>query len=121
MFSEDNKCEQPVLSEDSCPSACVHWRHSCALMKCKCCPSLLVDEAELEAVLKKMDGDRAEHDQKLERQAQLLDTRAAKIRKLEGIYSSSSCSPSSLLLPETRSVLSQVCTVNLKLQLVGLA
>lgn len=55
------------------------------------------DEAELEAVLKKMDGDRAEHDQKLERQAQLLDTRAAKIRKLEGIYSSS------LLLPETGS------------------
>lgn len=35
------QCEQQVLSEDSCPSACVHWRHSCALMKCKCCPSLL--------------------------------------------------------------------------------
>lgn len=44
------------------------------------------DEAELEAVLKKMDGDRAEHEQKLERQAQLLDRRAAKIRKLEGIH-----------------------------------
>ncbi|XP_036962673.1 protein fantom isoform X3 [Acanthopagrus latus] len=40
-------------------------------------------KAELEAVLKKMDGDRAEHEQKLERQAQLLDRRAAKIRKLE--------------------------------------
>ncbi|XP_070763837.1 protein fantom [Enoplosus armatus] len=40
-------------------------------------------KAELEAVLKKMDSDRVEHEQKLERQAQLLDTRAAKIKKLE--------------------------------------
>ncbi|XP_044048154.1 protein fantom [Siniperca chuatsi] len=40
-------------------------------------------KAELEAVLKKMDSDRVEYEQKLERQAQLLDTRAAKIKKLE--------------------------------------
>lgn len=42
-------------------------------------------EAELEAVLKKTDGDKVEYEQRLERQAQLLDTRAAKIKKLEGI------------------------------------
>lgn len=42
-------------------------------------------EAELEAVLKKTDGDRAEYERKLERQARLLDARAAKIHKLEGI------------------------------------
>ncbi|XP_051236764.1 protein fantom isoform X2 [Dicentrarchus labrax] len=40
-------------------------------------------KAELEAVLRKMDADRVEHKQKVERQAQLLDARAAKIRKLE--------------------------------------
>lgn len=36
--------------------------------------------------MRKMDADRVEYEQKLERQAQLLDTRAAKIKKLEGIY-----------------------------------
>lgn len=41
-------------------------------------------QAELEAVLKKTEGDRAEHQRKLERQARLLDARAAKIHKLEG-------------------------------------
>ncbi|XP_041794749.1 protein fantom [Chelmon rostratus] len=40
-------------------------------------------KAELEAVLRKMDADRVEYEQKLERQAQLLDTKAAKIKKLE--------------------------------------
>lgn len=52
-------------------------------------------EAELEAVLRKMDTDRVEYEQKLERQAQLLDTKAAKIKKLEGISSSglSRCPP----------------------------
>lgn len=43
-------------------------------------------EAELEAVLKKMDSDKVNYEQKLEQQAQLLDTRAAKIKKLEGHY-----------------------------------
>ncbi|XP_054475584.1 protein fantom [Anoplopoma fimbria] len=38
---------------------------------------------ELEAVLKKMEADRVESEQKLERQAALLDSRAAKIHKLE--------------------------------------
>ncbi|XP_039988659.1 protein fantom isoform X2 [Xiphias gladius] len=41
-------------------------------------------KAELEAVLQKMDSDKVGYEQKLERQAQLLDTRAAKIKKLEG-------------------------------------
>lgn len=41
-------------------------------------------KAELDTVRKKTGADRAEHEQKLQRQAQLLDTRAAKIRKLEG-------------------------------------
>lgn len=50
------------------------------------CP--LLCKVELEVVLKKMDSDRAKYEQKLEQQAQLLDTRAAKINKLEGIYSS---------------------------------
>lgn len=36
--------------------------------------------------MQKMDSERVESEQKLERQAQLLDTRAAKIKKLEGIY-----------------------------------
>lgn len=36
-------------------------------------------------VLKKTEGDRAEHQRKLERQARLLDARAAKIHKLEGL------------------------------------
>ncbi|XP_028442097.1 protein fantom isoform X2 [Perca flavescens] len=40
-------------------------------------------KAELEVVLKKMDGNKVEYEQKLERQAALLDTRAAKIKKLE--------------------------------------
>ncbi|KAI3371040.1 hypothetical protein L3Q82_023522, partial [Scortum barcoo] len=40
-------------------------------------------KAELDAVLKKMDSEKVEYEQKLERQAQLLDTRAAKIKKLE--------------------------------------
>lgn len=37
-------------------------------------------------MLRKMDADRVEYEHKLGRQAQLLDTRAAKIKKLEGIY-----------------------------------
>eukprot|EP00064_Thunnus_orientalis_P022132 superscaffoldBa00007199_g22317 len=41
------------------------------------------DEAELAAVLQKMDSDRLQSEQKLQHQAQLLDTRAAKIKKLE--------------------------------------
>lgn len=49
--------------------------------------SSLGHKAELEAVQRKMDSDRVEQEQKLERQAQLLDTRAAKINKLEGMYS----------------------------------
>ncbi|XP_074489420.1 protein fantom [Sebastes fasciatus] len=40
-------------------------------------------KVELEAVMKKMDVNKVEFDQKLERQATLLDTRAAKIKKLE--------------------------------------
>ncbi|KAM7397361.1 hypothetical protein PAMP_020339 [Pampus punctatissimus] len=40
-------------------------------------------KAELETVLQKMDSDRIKSQQKLEDQAQLLDTRAAKIKKLE--------------------------------------
>ncbi|KAK2842876.1 hypothetical protein Q5P01_013076 [Channa striata] len=40
-------------------------------------------KAELEAVLRKMESDKVDYKQKLERQAQLLDTRAAKIKKLE--------------------------------------
>ncbi|KAM7002344.1 protein fantom [Tautogolabrus adspersus] len=40
-------------------------------------------KAELEAVMKKRDADRVEDEQKLQRQAQLLDTRASKIKKLE--------------------------------------
>ncbi|KAF3706012.1 Protein fantom Nephrocystin-8 RPGR-interacting protein 1-like protein [Channa argus] len=40
-------------------------------------------KAELEAVLRKMESDKVEYDQKLKQQAQLLDTRAAKIKKLE--------------------------------------
>ncbi|XP_070828950.1 protein fantom [Chaetodon trifascialis] len=40
-------------------------------------------KAELDAVLRKTDADRVEYEQKLERQAQLLDMRAAKIKKLE--------------------------------------
>ncbi|XP_056137838.1 protein fantom [Lampris incognitus] len=40
-------------------------------------------KAELEAVTRKMDGDKAEYQLKLDRMAKLLDTRAAKIKKLE--------------------------------------
>ncbi|XP_071394998.1 protein fantom [Centroberyx affinis] len=40
-------------------------------------------KAELEAMSQKMDSDKTEYEQKLERQAQLLDMRAAKIKKLE--------------------------------------
>ncbi|KAL7403119.1 hypothetical protein ABVT39_024788 [Epinephelus coioides] len=40
-------------------------------------------KAELDAVKKKMDSNRVESEQQLERQAALLDTRAAKIKKLE--------------------------------------
>uniref|UniRef100_A0A672ZIZ6 RPGRIP1 like n=1 Tax=Sphaeramia orbicularis TaxID=375764 RepID=A0A672ZIZ6_9TELE len=40
-------------------------------------------KAELESVLQKMNRDKTEYEQRLERQAQLLDTRAAKIKKLE--------------------------------------
>ncbi|XP_069580461.1 protein fantom [Brachyistius frenatus] len=40
-------------------------------------------KVELEAATRKMDGDKSEYEQKLKRQAQLLDARAAKIRKLE--------------------------------------
>uniref|UniRef100_UPI003AAC1E6D protein fantom n=1 Tax=Centroberyx gerrardi TaxID=166262 RepID=UPI003AAC1E6D len=40
-------------------------------------------KAELDAVSQKMDSDKTEYEQKLERQAQLLDMRAAKIKKLE--------------------------------------
>lgn len=44
-----------------------------------------------------MEGDRAEHQHKLERQARLLDARAAKIHKLEGPSSClSTCHASSL-------------------------
>uniref|UniRef100_A0A3Q4BS08 C2 domain-containing protein n=1 Tax=Mola mola TaxID=94237 RepID=A0A3Q4BS08_MOLML len=49
-------------------------------MESKICKDYKV---ELEVVLKKMDSDRAKYEQKLEQQAQLLDTRAAKINKLE--------------------------------------
>lgn len=41
-------------------------------------------QAELDAVLQKMNSDKVEYKQKLERQAQLLDTKTAKIKKLEG-------------------------------------
>uniref|UniRef100_A0A3Q2QWB5 RPGRIP1 like n=1 Tax=Fundulus heteroclitus TaxID=8078 RepID=A0A3Q2QWB5_FUNHE len=41
-------------------------------------------KAELEAALRKMSSDKVEFEQRLERQAQLLDARAAKITKLEG-------------------------------------
>ncbi|XP_034443005.1 protein fantom isoform X2 [Hippoglossus hippoglossus] len=40
-------------------------------------------KVELEAVVRKMNGDKGEFEQKLERQAQLLDMRKAKIKKLE--------------------------------------
>ncbi|KAM3870038.1 protein fantom [Diretmus argenteus] len=40
-------------------------------------------KAELEAVSRKMDGEKMEYEQKLERQAKLLDMRMAKIKKLE--------------------------------------
>ncbi|KAM9376439.1 protein fantom [Pholidichthys leucotaenia] len=40
-------------------------------------------KAELELALRKMDADKVEYEQKLERQAELLDNRAAKIKKLE--------------------------------------
>ncbi|XP_028287906.1 protein fantom [Parambassis ranga] len=40
-------------------------------------------KVELEAAMQKMEADKAESEQKLERQAQLLDARAAKIKKLE--------------------------------------
>lgn len=42
-------------------------------------------KAELEAVSLKMKSDKMELEQRLEHQAKLLDSRAAKIRKLEGI------------------------------------
>lgn len=45
-------------------------------------------QAELDAALRKMDANKLEYDQKLERQAQLLDARATKIRKLEGSHPS---------------------------------
>lgn len=64
--------------------------------------SSLCNEAELEVVMRKMDSDRVSYEQKLERQAQLLDARAAKINKLEGIYSSTLTS-------------AHVCTLNMKL------
>lgn len=70
------------------PSVCVP---SCGLIKSKMTPpwmSSLCNEVELESMMRKMDGDRVSYEQKLERQAQLLDTRAAKINKLEGVYSS---------------------------------
>ena len=44
------------------------------------------DEVELEVVLKKMDSNRAESEQRLEQQAALLNTRNSRIRKLEGLY-----------------------------------
>ncbi|XP_069384848.1 protein fantom [Paralichthys olivaceus] len=40
-------------------------------------------KVELEAVVRKLNSDKVEYEQKLERQAQLLDTRTAKIKKLE--------------------------------------
>ncbi|CAI5671132.1 unnamed protein product [Oreochromis niloticus] len=46
-------------------------------------PPTFILTAELDAALRKMDADKLEYDQKLERQAQLLDARATKIRKLE--------------------------------------
>ena len=42
-------------------------------------------QAEVEAVTRKMDEAKREYDQKLERLAQLLDMRAAKIKKLESM------------------------------------
>lgn len=44
-------------------------------------------QAELESALRKMDADKVKHEQKLQHQTQLLDSRAAKIRKLEGSMS----------------------------------
>lgn len=73
---------------DAGPSVCVP---SCGLITWKLTlpwMSSLRNEAELEVVMRKMDSDRVSYEQKLERQAQLLDARAAKINKLEGIYSS---------------------------------
>lgn len=37
-------------------------------------------------MVKKMDSVKVDYEQKLEQKAQLLDTRAVKIKKLEGIY-----------------------------------
>lgn len=48
-------------------------------------------------MLKKTEGDRAEHQRNLERQARLLDARAAKIHKLEGLSSSLSIWQASFL------------------------
>lgn len=50
--------------------------------------SALGNQAEVEAVTRKMDDSKMEYELKLERLALLLDTRAAKIRKLEGILQS---------------------------------
>lgn len=40
----------------------------------------------MDAALQKMDADKVKYEQKLECQAQLLDAKATKIRKLEGIH-----------------------------------
>lgn len=57
----------------------------CFLLHVFCSAGL---QAELEAGLQKMSADKVMFEQKLERQAQLLDARAAKIAKLEGIHPS---------------------------------
>lgn len=72
---------------DTGPLVCVP---SCGLITSKLTPLgmfSLCNEVELESVMRKMDSDRVSYEQKLERQAQLLDARAAKINKLEGVYS----------------------------------
>ncbi len=77
-------------SRQRCCSTSLRWVPfiSIAITKHRSGHSSLAHEAELEAVLKKMNSDKMEYEQKLKRQAQLLDTKAAKINKLEGIYSS---------------------------------
>lgn len=55
-------------------------------------------------MLKKTDSDRAEHQRKLERQARLLDARAAKIHKLEGLSVCHLSACLSSLLPSWLSV-----------------
>lgn len=44
----------------------------------------LCPQGEVEALTRKMESDKTEHTVKLEHSAKLLDSRAAKIRKLQG-------------------------------------